>query len=65
MADNVAHTIGSDEFPRPRNAAVMFVFQSQLIVWGGSTQVIVGEGDDRFLVDITLPGVYLYNIISI
>ena len=45
-----------DEFPRPRNAAVLFVHTNQLMVWGGMTQVIFGEGDGRFLVSIDLPG---------
>lgn len=26
------------------------------MVWGGMTQIILGEGDDRFLVQIDLPG---------
>ena len=44
------------EFPRPRSGSVMFVYNHQLFLWGGMTTIILGEGDDRFLVDIDLPG---------
>ena len=44
------------EFPRPRCGSVMFVYDHQLFLWGGMTQIMLGEGDDRFLVDIDLPG---------
>lgn len=47
------------EFPRPRCGSVMFVYDHQLFLWGGMTQIILGEGDDRFLVDIDLPGMSL------
>lgn len=47
---------GRGEFPRPRCGSVIFIYKDQLLVWGGMTQVILGEGDDRFLVDVDLPG---------
>ena len=47
---------GKDEFPRPRSGAVVFVYDNQMMVWGGMTQVILGEGDNRFPVNIDLPG---------
>ena len=49
-------TSSRDEFPRPRSGAIVFVYNHQLMVWGGMTQIIMGEGDDRFLVQIDLPG---------
>ena len=45
-----------EEFPISRNGAVMFVYDHQLLVWGGMTQVVLGEGEDRFNIDIILPG---------
>ena len=47
-----------DEFPRPRSGSVLFANRNQLMVWGGMTQVILGEGDGRFLVSIDLPGLF-------
>ena len=44
------------EFPMARSGALMFVHNHQLLIWGGFTQVILGEGEDRFIVDIELPG---------
>ena len=46
-----------EEFPIARNAAVMFMYNHQLLVWGGMTQVVMGEGEDRFNFEINLPGI--------
>lgn len=53
VADLVMST---DEFPRPRSGSVVFVYEHKMMVWGGMTQVFVGNGESRFLVDINLPG---------
>ena len=45
-----------DEFPRPRSGSVVFVYNHQMMVWGGMTQIFIGEGDAQFMVDINLPG---------
>lgn len=47
---------GRTEFPRPRSGATIFVYRDQLMIWGGTTQVFFGEGDERFLVSKDLPG---------
>lgn len=39
-----------------RSDSVMIVKGGQLMLWGGYTQTILGEGDDRFIVAINLPG---------
>ena len=44
------------EFPIARSDSVMVVRDGQLIIWGGYTQTVLGEGDDRFIVAINLPG---------
>lgn len=44
------------EFPIARSAAVMFVHNGELYLWGGFTQVVLGQGDKRFPIDIDLPG---------
>lgn len=45
------------EFPIARSDSVMMVNrEGQLMLWGGYTQTILGEGDDRFIVAINLPG---------
>ena len=41
--------------PTPRTGAVIAVVEEKLFVWGGYTQVIEGEGEDRFIIDIELP----------
>ena len=45
-----------EEFPIARSGAIMFVHDHQLLLWGGMTQVVLGEGEDRFNIDINLPG---------
>lgn len=44
------------EFPIARSDSVMMVRDGKLILWGGYTQITLGEGDDRFIVAINLPG---------
>ena len=44
------------EFPIARSDSVMIVREGKLMLWGGYTQTIWGEGDDRFIVAINLPG---------
>ena len=51
--------MSTDEFPTARRASVMFVYDHRLMLWGGMTQVIMGEGDGRFIVDIDIPGTYM------
>ena len=41
--------------PLPRTGAAMVAAGRKVYVWGGYTQTIEGEGDDRFIVDIDLP----------
>ena len=43
------------EFPTARSSSAMFIYEKQLMLWGGITQIILGEGDDRFAVNIDLP----------
>lgn len=50
----------TDEFPTARRASVMFVYDHRLMLWGGMTQVIMGEGDGRIIVDIDIPGTYTH-----
>jgi hypothetical protein len=45
------------EFPIARSDSVMVVREGKLLLWGGYTQTILGEGDDRFIVAINLPGI--------
>ena len=45
-----------EEFPTARNGAVMFIHNHEVLVWGGMTQITIGEGEDRFNVDVDLPG---------
>lgn len=51
--------MSTDELPTARRASVMFVYDHSLMLWGGMTQVIMGEGDGRFIVDIDIPGTYM------
>lgn len=51
--------MSTDELPTARRASVMFVYDHRLMLWGGMTQVIMGEGDGRFIVDIDIPGTYM------
>ena len=44
------------EFPIARSDSVMVIRGGQLMVWGGYTQTVIGEGDERFIVAINLPG---------
>ena len=44
------------EFPVARSDSVMIIRNGQLMLWGGYTQRILGEGEDRFIVAINLPG---------
>ena len=44
------------EFPAARSDSVMVIRDGQLMLWGGYTQTILGEGDRRFIVGINLPG---------
>ena len=39
-----------------RSDSVMTVRDGQLILWGGYTQTIYGEGEDRYIVALNLPG---------
>lgn len=41
--------------PTARTGAVLVAHDGRLYVWGGHTQVIEGEGEDRFIVDVELP----------
>ena len=57
--------MSADEFPTARRASVMFVYDHRLMLWGGMTQVIMGEGDGRITVDIDIPGTYsLLNTVT-
>ena len=46
----------ADEFPTPRRSSAMFIFRRQLILWGGLTQVFIGEGEEQFMYDSDIPG---------
>ena len=46
-----------EEHPIARSGAVMFVYDHHLMLWGGMTQVVLGEGEDRFNIEVNLPGV--------
>ena len=37
----------------------MFMYRRQLILWGGLTQVFIGEGEEQFMYDSDLPGKFL------
>ena len=43
------------EFPTARASSAAFVYKRQLMLWGGVTQFVLGEGDGRFVVNIDLP----------
>ena len=47
--------VEDDEVPIARTGAAMTVVGDKLLVWGGFTQEIEGEGDDRFPLNIPLP----------
>ena len=49
-----------DEFPTPRRSSAMFIYQRQLMLWGGLTQVFIGEGEEQFMYDTDIPGKVLY-----
>ena len=57
--------MSTDEFPTARRASVMFVYDHRLMLWGGMTQVIMGEGDGRIIVDIDIPGTYIYSLFKV
>lgn len=44
------------EFPTARSGSSMIIRGGELIVWGGYTQTIYGEGEGSFIVPINLPG---------
>lgn len=46
----------SREFPVARSDSSMVVRNGELMVWGGYTQTIYGEGEGSFIVPINLPG---------
>ena len=50
-----------EEHPIARSGAVMFVYDHHLMLWGGMTQVVLGEGEDRFNIEVNLPGVCVLN----
>lgn len=54
MADE--HFADQQELPTARNSAVIVIHNDELLLWGGMTQIIMGQGDDRFIVDVDLPG---------
>ena len=43
------------EVPTARTGAAMAIVDDKMFVWGGFTQEIEGEGDDRFPLNIALP----------
>jgi len=43
------------EFPIARTGAAMTVVEDKMLVWGGFTQEIEGEGDERYPLNIALP----------
>ena len=45
-----------DEFPTPRRSSAMFIYRHQLMLWGGLTQLFIGEGEQRFMFDTDIPG---------
>lgn len=47
------------EFPVARSDSVMVIRGGELLLWGGYTQTVFGEGDDRFIVAINIPGLKL------
>ena len=58
--------MSTGEFPTARRASVMFVYHHRLMLWGGMTQVILGEGDGRIIVDIDIPGTYMvYSLLKL
>ena len=65
----MAESMGS--VPTARTGAAMTVVRNKMLVWGGFTQEIEGEGDDRFPLNVPLPdeddedySIEEYNIIE-
>ena len=44
-----------DDVPIARTGAAMTIIGDKMLIWGGFTQEIEGEGDDRFPLNVTLP----------
>ena len=38
----------------------MFIYHRQLMLWGGLTQVFIGEGKEQFMYETDIPGKLLY-----
>ncbi len=45
-----------NEFPIARSDSNVFIKDGELVIWGGYTQTIYGDGEDSFIVPINLPG---------
>ena len=45
-----------NEFPIARSDSTMVIRDGELVIWGGYTQTIYGEGSESFIVPINLPG---------
>ena len=52
----VSSGVDEYEFPTARASSAAFVYKQQLMLWGGVTQRLLGQGDFRFVVNIDLPG---------
>ena len=46
----------SGAFPTPRRSSAMFIYRHQLMLWGGLSQMFIGEGEERFMIDTDIPG---------
>ena len=44
-----------DDVPIARTGAAITIVGDKMLIWGGFTQEIEGEGDDRFPLNVTLP----------
>ena len=51
----MAEGIEDDSVPIARTGAAMTIAGDKMLVWGGFTQEIEGEGDDRFPLNVPLP----------
>ena len=51
----MAEGVADDSVPIARTGAAMTIAGDKMLVWGGFTQEIEGEGDDRFPLNIPLP----------
>ena len=51
-----SHIAMNGDFPTPRRSSAMFIYRHQLMLWGGLSQMFIGEGEERFMIDTDIPG---------